>query len=103
MRCVGEEQRSRHSSGAYGPVRAMTGLAELRRAEGGVRGTSDWHEVTQRDVDACAAVTEDHQRLHVDPVRARATPYVGTIAHGFFTLSLAPRLTQQVVSFEAFA
>jgi len=51
-------------------------------------GTSEWFLVDQERVDAFADVTLDHQFVHVDPVRAKATPFGGTIAHGFLTLSL---------------
>ncbi|WP_428650874.1 MaoC family dehydratase [Roseibium sp.] len=51
-------------------------------------GVSAWHRVEQADIDAFAAVTKDHQFIHVDPDRARQTPFGGTIAHGFLTLSL---------------
>jgi acyl dehydratase len=84
-------------------MRTITGLDELRRAEGETLGSSGWHEVTQDAVDAFADVTGDHQWIHVDPERARETPFGGTIAHGYFTLSLAPTLTRQIVSFEGFA
>jgi acyl dehydratase len=84
-------------------MRTITGLDELRRAEGEELGTSDWHEVTQKDIDAFADVTGDHQWIHVDPQRARDTPFGGTIAHGYYTLSLAPRLTEQVLSLNGFA
>ncbi|HEY7460236.1 MAG TPA: MaoC family dehydratase [Xanthobacteraceae bacterium] len=54
-------------------------------------GISGWHEVTQQMIDRFADVTGDHQFIHVDPIRAKAeTPYGGTIAHGFLTLSLLP-------------
>jgi len=51
-------------------------------------GVGDWVEVTQDRVDLFADATEDHQWIHVDPVRAKDGPYGGTIAHGFLTLSL---------------
>ncbi len=84
-------------------MRTINGLQELKDAEGQELGTSDWHEVTQKDVDAFADVTGDHQWIHVDPERARETPFGGTIAHGYFTLSLIPRFTEQILTFEGFA
>lgn len=51
-------------------------------------GVSDWIEITQADVNAFADVTRDHQFIHVDVDRAKETPFGGTIAHGFLTLSL---------------
>jgi acyl dehydratase len=83
-------------------MRTITGLAELRAAEGEVLGASDWHEITQDAVNGFADVTGDHQWIHVDVERARSTPFGGTIAHGYFTLSLAPMLTAEVVAFEGF-
>jgi acyl dehydratase len=84
-------------------MRTITGLDELRSAEGEVLGTSDWHEVTQADVDTFADVTGDHQWIHVDVERARQTPFGGTIAHGYYTLSLAPRLSDQILRLDGFA
>ena len=81
----------------------ITGLDELKEAEGEDLGTSDWHEVTQEDIDAFADVTGDHQWIHVDPERAKDTPFGGTIAHGYYTLSLAPRFTEQIFKLEGFA
>ncbi|MGH2945263.1 MAG: MaoC family dehydratase [Solirubrobacteraceae bacterium] len=84
-------------------MRTITGLDELKRTEGETLGTSGWHEVTQDAIDAFADVTGDHQWIHVDPERARDTPFGGTIAHGYYTLSLAPMLTGQVMALEGFA
>jgi acyl dehydratase len=49
---------------------------------------SAWLEITQSRIDQFAEATNDHQFIHTDPERARATPFGGTIAHGFLTLSL---------------
>jgi acyl dehydratase len=84
-------------------MRTITGLAELRAAEGEVLGTSGWREITQDAVDAFADVTGDHQWIHVDPERAKQTPFGGTIAHGYFTLALAPALTNEVMELRGFA
>ena len=81
----------------------ITGLAELTEYEGKELGTSDWHEVTQKDIDQFADVTGDHQWIHVDPERAKETPFGGTIAHGYYTLSLAPRFSEQILKLEGFA
>lgn len=51
-------------------------------------GVSRWFDVGQERIDRFADVTEDHQFIHVDPERAKATPFGGTVAHGFLTLSL---------------
>jgi acyl dehydratase len=84
-------------------MRTITGLEELKQAQGEELGVSDWHEVTQSDIDAFADATGDHQWIHVDPERAKDTPFGGTIAHGYYTLSLAPKLTAEVFSMEGFA
>ena len=84
-------------------MRTITGLAELRSAEGQDLGTSDWHEVTQKDIDTFADVTGDHQWIHIDVDRAKETPFGGTIAHGYYTLSLAPVLSDQIFELRGFA
>ncbi|WP_183985606.1 MaoC family dehydratase [Sphingomonas jinjuensis] len=62
----------------------------------GTEQVSDWVEVTQAMIDQFAEATGDHQFIHVDPVRAAQTPFGGTIAHGFLTLSLMPLLSSKV-------
>lgn len=59
---------------------------------GTVEGPSDWHKVEQQQVNLFADATGDHQFIHIDPERAKATPFGTTIAHGFLTLSLLPFL-----------
>ena len=81
----------------------ITGLDELRAAKGQEIGVTGWREITQDEVDAFADVTGDHQWIHVDPARAAQSPLGGTIAHGLFTLSLAPAMTESLLSFEGFA
>ncbi|MBZ9646886.1 MaoC family dehydratase [Sphingobium sp. 3R8] len=66
-----------------------------RAAQVGQAVTSDWVEVTQQMIDRFADATGDHQFIHVDPVRAAQTPFGGTIAHGFLTLSLMPLLMER--------
>ena len=56
---------------------------------------SDWFEITQARVNQFADATNDHQFIHVAPLRARFTPFRGTIAHGFLVLSLISHLVQQ--------
>lgn len=58
--------------------------------------TSDWVEVSQAMIDKFAEATGDHQFIHVDPERAALTPFGGTIAHGFLTLSLMPLLRSKI-------
>jgi acyl dehydratase len=81
----------------------ITGLEELRAKVGEELGVSDWHEVSQEAIDAFAEVTGDHQWIHTDPARATQTPFGGTIAHGYYTLSLHPMFAQQLLRFEGFA
>src|SRR5919106_2623976 len=59
-------------------------------------GVSDWMEVTQERVNAFADATDDHQYIHVDPELAAQTPFGGTVAHGYLTLSLVVPLAAQV-------
>ena len=56
--------------------------------------TSDWLTIDQDRIDQFAQVTEDEQFIHVDPEKAKSTPFDGTIAHGFLTLSLLTMLTK---------
>ena len=58
-------------------------------------GASDWVVVSQDMIDQFATATHDHQWIHVDPDRAAETPFGGTIAHGFLTLSLGSSFTYQ--------
>ena len=81
----------------------LTGLDELKGYVGQEVGVSDWHEVTQGAIDAFADVTGDHQWIHVDTERAKDTPFGGTIAHGYYTLSLAPMFMDRIFSLEGFA
>jgi acyl dehydratase len=75
----------------------LHGLDEVRAAVGTDLGTSDWLEITQERVDRFADATGDHQWIHVDPVRAAAGPFGGTIAHGYLTLSLSNALLPEIV------
>ena len=68
----------------------------LRGRIGEELAVSDWLAVDQARIDAFAACTEDFQWIHVDRERAAAGPFGATIAHGFLTLSLLPRLTSGV-------
>ena len=68
----------------------------VRSLIGGELGVSEWIRIEQARVNAFADTTEDHQFIHVDPVRAAATPFGGTIAHGFLTLSLLPRMMEDI-------
>ena len=69
--------------------------AELPTLVGRELEPSPWLEITQERVDRFADATNDHQFIHVDEERAAATPFGGTIAHGFLSLSLLSYLNAQ--------
>jgi acyl dehydratase len=69
---------------------------ELKRLIGQESNPSSWLEITQERINQFADATNDHQFIHVDPARASETPFGGTIAHGFLTLSLLPALTAEI-------
>ena len=81
----------------------LTGLDEVKAHVGQELGVSEWHPVTQEDINTFAEVTGDDQFIHVDVERAKETPFGGTIAHGYYTLSLAPRFSYAMFSLEGFA
>src|SRR5690349_25167688 len=67
-------------------------IEEIKARIGSEVGISDWILVDQARIDAFADVTEDPQFIHIDPEAAARTPFGGTIAHGFLTLSLLSRM-----------
>ena len=71
--------------------------SELSSLIGQEVGVSRWFEIDQARIDAFADVTEDWQFIHVDPEAAGQTPFGGTIAHGFLTLSLASAMSYDAV------
>ncbi len=79
---------------------AIDGIDDLRTRVGDELGASEWYEVTQARVDAFADASGDHQWIHVDPGRAKATTFGGTIAHGLLTLSLGPQLGAEIFTIE---
>jgi acyl dehydratase len=81
-------------------MRVFSDLAEFVAAKGEHLGYSDWHEITQEQVNLFADATGDHQWIHVDLERAKAGPFGGPIAHGFLTLSLLPVLGQGIYRVE---
>lgn len=74
-----------------------TPVARLPELIGQEVGVSRWITVDQARIDAFAEITEDRQFIHIDPERAKATPFGGTIAHGFLTLSLASAMSYDAV------
>lgn len=75
-------------------TRTVDTVDELKTLVGTELGVGDWVEITQDRVNQFADVTGDHQWIHVDVERAKASPLGGPIAHGFLTLSLIPMLGQ---------
>ena len=74
-----------------------TPVAELPGLIGQEVGVSRWIRVDQARINAFAEITEDRQFIHIDPVAAKQTPFGGTIAHGFLTLSLASAMSYDAV------
>jgi acyl dehydratase len=72
-------------------------LDEIRAKVGGEIGASPWIEVSQQSIDRFADVTGDHQFIHVDAELASRTPFGGTVAHGFLTLSLLSQMAASVM------
>ena len=78
-------------------MRTIKGIEEMRSLKGEHLGYSEWHEVTQEQVNLFAEATGDHQWIHIDPERAKEGPFGRTIAHGYFTISMAPMLMSEVI------
>ncbi|GAA3234500.1 MaoC family dehydratase [Nonomuraea helvata] len=78
----------------------VRGLEEIKTLAGQDLGASSWLQITQERIDAFAAATGDHQWIHVDPGRAAAGPFGGTIAHGYLTLSLVIPLYHELVDIQ---
>ncbi|QTC87602.1 MaoC family dehydratase [Brevundimonas pondensis] len=76
----------------------MTKPSDLPSLVGQEVGLSRWITIDQARIDAFARITEDEQFIHVDPERAKSTPFGGTIAHGFLTLSLASAMSYDAVA-----
>jgi acyl dehydratase len=81
-------------------ARVINGIDEMKTLVGEHMGYSDWHEVTQEQVNQFADATGDHQWIHIDVEKAKEGPFGRTIAHGYFTISLAPVLMGEVVRTE---
>jgi len=80
-------------------MRVINSVEELKSLIGQEVAVSDWVEITQERVNKFAEATGDYQWIHLDVERSRKeSPYGGTIAHGFLTLSLLPMLMESVIS-----
>ena len=77
----------------------MSSIRELEKRVGQEVGVSPWVEVTQERIDTFAKAIDDFQWIHVDRSRAKRSPFGGTIAHGFLTLSLLSHLSERTFSF----
>jgi acyl dehydratase len=75
----------------------VTDIAGLRERAGSHLGYTAWEEMSQERVNEFADVTDDHNFIHVDVERARSTPFGGTIAHGYLTLSLVAPIIQRLM------
>lgn len=76
-------------------------LEELTKYEGTEMGVSDYHTITQEQINKFADATLDHQWIHLDAERAKTeTPFGATIAHGYLTVSLLPYLWSQITSIQ---
>lgn len=72
-------------------------VSEITASIGKEVGLSDWRIVNQDMINQFADATDDHQFIHVDPIKAKETPFGGTIAHGFLTLSLLSTLAYEAL------
>jgi len=77
--------------------RTFASADELTAAIGSPLGETEWLTITQERVNTFADATDDHQWIHVDPVRAKDGPFGACIAHGFLTLSLAARFMPELI------
>jgi acyl dehydratase len=77
----------------------VTSIRELEKRVGEEVGVSPWVDITQERIDTFAKAIDDPQWIHVDPVRAKNSPFGGTIAHGFLTLSLLSHLSERTFGF----
>ena len=72
-------------------------VAELKDYVGKELGKSEWLTIDQQRINQFAECTGDHQFIHVDPEKAKLTPFGTTIAHGFLSLSLVPMLMEDIM------
>lgn len=79
-------------------MKTFQSYSELAACIGQEVAVTDWITVTQEQINLFAQATGDHQWIHVDPERAAQGPFGTTIAHGFLTLSLVPRLFESAFS-----
>ena len=81
----------------------INGLADFEQRVGEELGVSEYHQITQEQINKFADATLDHQWIHIDPERAKTeSQFKTTIAHGYLTLSLIPYLWEQIADVRNF-
>ena len=90
------------SQNAISPIRP-TSIQDLQELVGTTLGPTDWHDITQERINGFADMTGDRQWIHVDPERAAASAFGSTVAHGLYSLSLGPKLMEELMAFDGFA
>lgn len=81
-------------------MRKFASAAEVVAAKGEALGSSQWRTITQEQINLFADATDDHQWIHVDPVRAAAGPFGAPIAHGFLSLSLLAAFSPEIIAID---
>ena len=81
-------------------MKTFNSYAELQACAGQEVAVTDWITITQDRINQFADATEDHQWIHIDPVKAAQGPFGAPIAHGFLSLSLLPLFFSQAVKIE---
>lgn len=81
-------------------MKVFNSYSEVAACIGQEVAVTDWMEVTQAQINLFAEATGDHQWIHIDVERAAKGPFGSTIAHGYLTLSLLPRLMQSAFKVE---
>lgn len=84
-------------------MRTINGIDELRAGVGQHLGYSEYHAISQGEIDSFADLSGDYQWIHTDVQRAAKGPFGSTIAHGLLTLSLGPRLAKEVYQIQGMA
>lgn len=79
-----------------------TSVQDLKDLVGVELGPTQWHVVDQAKIDGFADLTGDHQWIHVDPERAKDSPFGSTIAHGLYSLSRTPAFFEELMAFDGF-
>jgi len=83
--------------------RTPSSVKDLRDLLGVELGPTEWHTVDQERIDGFAALTGDHQWIHVDPEQAATSVFGSTIAHGLYSLSRTPSFMEELMAFDGFA